>query len=375
MLQKYESRDYQDRVVAQVIRHFEAGDRTVMIESPTGSGKTIMAMRVLRHFEDRHGLRSNWVAMRRNLLRQADQANIRFFGLRRLNLVSMFDSSPPPADITVVDEAQHDATASCVHIHEAAGGRFILGTTATPYRTDRLKLAFKRVVRDAGLHRLIQDGWLCPYRHWSIEEWTPQTVAAVYLREPDRWGKSVVFFATLAECGAFAGLLAEAGVHCEVVSATTDRERQLDAFDAGEFDVVANVAILNEGFDCPDLRTVFVRDASRLPTVQMAGRGFRRHPGKSYCNIVQSGRTPWPFTRTAVPQQSCVLRAGRWLSLSGGDAVERVSREMARRLAGVPVKLPAFLAGGGSHGGAGPANRARFRPGRSPTWRPHFGHD
>ncbi len=364
---EYESRDYQNRVVDQVIRHFEAGDRTVMIESPTGSGKTIMAMRVLKHFEDGHGLRSNWVAMRRNLLRQAAETNARFFGLRRLNLVSMFDASPPPADITVVDEAQHDATASCVHIHEAAGARFILGTTATPYRTDRLKLAFRRVVRDAGLHRLIQDGWLCPYRHWSIEAWTPQVVADVYLRERERWGKSVVFFATLAECDRFAGLLAEAGVHCEVVHAGTDRERQLDAFDAGRFDVVANVAILHEGFDCPDLRTVFVRDASRLPTVQMAGRGFRRHPGKPYCNIVQSGRTPWPFTRTAAAQQSFVLRDGRWLSLGGTDAVDRVSREMARRLADVRVELPDLLQRKRSGRPAGPAGGGPFRPRRWPA--------
>lgn len=338
-----QQRDYQDRVVSKVIGFFDAGDSTVMIESPTGSGKTIMALRVLKHFEEKHGFRANWVAIRRNLLRQVENANERFFGIRSLAPVSMFSKNPPQADITVVDEAQHDAASSCIHVHEVSKSRFILGMSATPYRTDTLKLAFKRVVRDAGIHRLILEGWLCPYHHWSLEEWTPASVAATYLRERDRWGKSVAFFHTTEQCREFASHLAQGGCHCEVVTATTDRYAQLDAFDAGEFDIVANVAILNEGFDCPDLQTVFVRDASKLPTVQMAGRGFRTHPGKTHCNIVQSKDTRWPFTRTARPQRAYALRNEQWFALENSEAVEQTARQMAMKVAALDVRIPDFL--------------------------------
>jgi superfamily II DNA or RNA helicase len=338
-----QQRDYQDRVVGKVVGFFEAGDSTVMIKSPTGSGKTIMALRILQHFERKYGYRANWVAMRRNLLQQVVEANGRFFGLRNLTPVSMFEKNPPPADITVVDEAQHDATASCIHIHGLSGSRFILGMSATPYRTDTLKLAFKRVVKDAGIHRLIQEGWLCPYRHWALEEWTPASVATAYLAEHAQWGKSVAFFQTIEQCREFAAILTMAGVHCEVVTAETDRFSQLDAFDAGQFDIVANVAILNEGFDCPDLRTVFVRDASKLPTVQMAGRGFRTHPGKPHCNIVQSKKAPWQFTRTARPTQAFTLRDGQWFSLGNSDAVDTTSRQMAQTIAALDVRLPEYL--------------------------------
>lgn len=338
-----ENRDYQDRVVRKVIDYFEAGDQTVMIESPTGSGKTIMALRILKHFEEKHGYRANWVSMRRNLLHQVAEMNDEFIGLCNLTRVSMFDPNPPLADITIVDEAQHDAAASCIHIHEASQSRFILGLSATPYRTDTLKLAFKRVVKDAGLHRLIQEGWLCPYQHWAIDEWSVRCVGETYVREPERWGKTVVFFQTVMDCLCFALLLAMEGHHCEVVTADSDREAQLDAFDAGKFNVVANVAILNEGFDCPDLQTVFVRDASKLPTVQMAGRGFRRHPGKTHCNIVQSKNAAWQFTRTARPQRSHVWRDGRWLSLAASDVVDQTARESARKIAALDVQLPAIL--------------------------------
>jgi superfamily II DNA or RNA helicase len=314
-----------------------------MIESPTGSGKTIMALRILKHFEAKYGYRANWVSIRRNLLRQAAETNERFFGLRQLTPVSMFNPNPPLADITVVDEAQHDAAASCIHIHEASQSRFILGLSATPYRTDTLKLAFKRVVKDAGLHRLIQEGWLCPYHHWAIDEWSVRCVGETYLREPQRWGKTVVFFSTVMDCQGFALLLEMEGHHCEVVTADTDRNAQLDAFDAGEFNVVANVAILNEGFDCPDLQTVFVRDASKLPTVQMAGRGFRRHPDKTHCNIVQSRNAAWQFTRTARPQRAHVWRDDRWLALGASDAVDRTARDTARKIAPMNIQLPPFL--------------------------------
>jgi superfamily II DNA or RNA helicase len=356
-------RDYQDRIVGKTLAFFEEGGTSLLIESPTGSGKTIMALAVLEHFENRHGWRINWVAMRRNLLRQVRKTNDQFFGLRNLMPVSMFDRDPPPAEITVVDEAQHDAAASCIHIHAVSRSRIIFGLTATPYRTDRLKLAFQRVVRDAGIHRLIQDGWLCPYHHWSISEWTPTTVAATYLRDSARWGKTVVFFRTVDQCHEFATILDASGHRCAVITADTDREAQLGAFDAGAFPVVANVAILNEGFDCPDLRTVFVRDAARLPTIQMAGRALRIHDGKPFCNIVQSRNALWPFPRTAAPARGYVLSGNQWLCLRNSEAVDRVSKQTAAVIARRNVVLPECLL-------SKKARRARSSesPGRTPTF-------
>jgi hypothetical protein len=255
----------------------------------------------------------------------------------------MFEKDPPPAEITVVDEAQHDAAASCVHIHARSGSRVIVGLTATPYRTDRLKLAFRRVVRDAGIHRLITEGWLAPFEHWSVDNWDVPHVASVYLRERDKWGKTIAFFHRIEQCLEFADILARAGCHCEVVTADTDREQQLDDFDADRFDIVANVAILNERFDCPPLRTVFVRDASKLPTIQMAGRPFRLDPGKTHCNIVQSGHARWQFTRTARPRQSHALRGGRWVTLGNSVRIEEAARETMGRIADIEVDMPKYL--------------------------------
>lgn len=345
VLEKPQKRDYQTRVIEKTIAFFEAGDSSVLIESATGSGKTIMALSICKRLEEKYGLRTNWVAMRRNLLRQVSETNARFFGMEKLTAVSMFEKNPPKADITVVDEAQHDATASASNIHECSGSRFILGLSATPQRTDNLKLAFRRVVRDSGIHRLIREGWLAPYDHWSISEWDPAHVAEVYLREPETWAKSVVFFHRIEQCTEFASLLADHGHHAEVITADTDRESQLDAFDDGEFDVVVNVGILNEGFDCPDLRTVFVRDSAKLPTIQMAGRGFRLSPetGKMHCNIVQSGNAHWQFTRTASARQAYARRGDKWLALGNSMILDTIAQRTIQDIASVDVSLPKYL--------------------------------
>jgi len=345
VLEKPQERDYQTRVIEKTLAFFEAGDNSVLIESPTGSGKTIMALAICKYLEDKYGFRTNWVAMRRNLLHQVVDANERFFGMKNLTAVSMFGKNPPQAEITVVDEAQHDATASASNIHEQSVSRFILGLSATPQRTDNLKLAFRRTVKDAGIHRLIRDGWLAPYDHWCIDTWDPNYVADTYLRDIDTWGKSAVFFHRIDQCVEFASILADHGHHAEVITAATDRDTQLDAFDAGKFNVVVNVGILNEGFDCPNLQTVFVRDSARLPTVQMAGRGFRLRPetGKTHCNIVQSGNARWQFTRTATPRRGYARRGDRWLALGDSMVLDAIAQRTVQDIASVEVALPKYL--------------------------------
>lgn len=346
------------------------GDRRYLLDDSTvthNSGKTVMGLRICQRLAEMYGWRTNWVAMRRNLLRQVADMNARYFGLEGLTPVSMFEKDPPQAEITVVDEAQHDAAASCVHIHARSGSKIILGLSATPHRTDKLKLAFRRVVRDAGIHRLITDGWLAPFEHWSVDNWDVPHVASVYLEEREKWGKSVAFFHRVEQCLEFAEILAGAGRHCEVITADTDRERQLDDFEADRFDVVANVAILNEGFDCPPLRTVFVRDASKLPTIQMAGRAFRQSPetGKTHCNVVQSGHARWQFTRTARPRQSHALRGGRWVTLGNSVRIDEVARETMGRVAAIEVNMPKYLSADAQkkrHGAArGRGRRRRFQ--------------
>ena len=365
-------RPYQARIVRDAVAHLTgrhvdpAGQRSpaarsVLIESPTGSGKTVMGLLIAKLLQEEFGVRVGWAAMRRNLLAQTAAENAaKRIGVDPLVTISMFDRNPPPGlELLVVDEAQHDAAASMAHLHNRLRPRWILGLTATPFRTDRMKLCFDRVLRDAGIHQLIADGYLSRYDHFSIPAHTPPGVAETYLRAPGRWGKSVAFFRTRAECAELEARLLAGGVRCETVTGNSDREAQLARFQSGETIVLANCMVLTEGFDSPDLRTVFCRDSAKGPTVQMCGRAFRIHPDLPVKQIVQSRATKWPFPRLAAARRQYLWEPGAgepgagepgdgwedrgWRSLTANPRINRVSARARLAIARTDVRLPDLL--------------------------------
>jgi superfamily II DNA or RNA helicase len=340
-----EQRPYQQRIVAKAVDLFlNKGVRSVLIESPTGSGKTVMGLLIARALQDALGARVGWVAMRRYLLSQARAENdARGIGVDA-EYLSMFDKDPPGGlDLLVIDEAQHDAATSMAHLHQRVRPRFILGLSATPFRADRVKLCFDTVLKDAGIAALIQDGYLSPYHHYTLPRYTPADVVACFAGDRERWGRSLFYFHTLQECAEANRLLRAARVRAEVVSGHSDRERQLDDFRAGRLDVLSNCMVLSEGFDCPELKTVFCRPSCKGVTVQMAGRVLRKHPSLPFKQIVQCVKTRWPFQRTAAPAFQYVRGDGGWRSLTANPLIHQVNGRTLQALARIEVSLPKYL--------------------------------
>lgn len=357
-------RPYQQRIVAKAFDLFvNKALRSVLIDSPTGSGKTVMGLLIGRALQDALGLRIGWVAMRRYLLDQARAENEnRRIGVNA-TFLSMFDREPPTnLNVLVVDEAQHDAASSMAHLHQVIKPRFILGLSATPFRADRVKLCFDSVIKDAGIQCLIQDGYLSPYHHYTIPRHTPEEVVQFYLRDRERWGKTLIYFHTLQQCSAADRLLKAAGVRCDIVTGSSDREAQLEAFRDGRLDVLTNCMMLAEGFDCPELKTVFCRPSCKGVTVQMAGRVLRKHPELPFKQIVQCMKTPWPFLRTASAEQQYTWVHGEWRSLRVNPGIDHVNGRVLQALAHIPVTLPQLLVTAGAR-----TRRRRRNQDRSPV--------
>ena len=349
-----EPRPYQNRIVHQTLQMFGGtyrdasgapvpAVRSVMIESPTGSGKTYMGLMIARALQQQTGAKIGWVAMRRNLLDQVRAENARHGFDVDLRTISMFDRDPPTdMDLLVADEGHHAAANSCVHLQNVIRPRWILGLTATPFRTDRVKLCFDAVVRDAGIHQLIQDGYLSPYEHYTIPEWEPSQLADFYCADPERWGKSIVYFHSVEECVRLHAMLRARGIASDVVTGSTDRESQLAAFRAGKLRVLVNCMVLAEGFDDPSLRTVWVRPSGKGPTIQMAGRVLRPF-GDTIKQIVQCRQTRHPFTKTARPRRSFLWHGDQWRSLEINPRINLCHQNTRWAVARTPVELPKFL--------------------------------
>lgn len=357
-------RDYQRRINIKTHKMFTgryrngAGDlleaaKSVQITSPTGSGKTPMGLVNAKMLQEETGCHVVWISMRRNLLNQAGRENAAPCGTNPtgkdigvdIRFLSMFTREMPedllPENRTrpllfVHDECQHDAADSATHMHNEFRPEWVLGLSATPYRTDRVKLPFQMVVEDAGIHELIQGGWLSPYDHYTIQNWEPEVIAEMYAMDPLRWGQSLMFFNTYEQCQRCNDRLGQLGFRFDIVTGNTDREAQIEALTEGRVQGLINMMVLTEGFNYPDLKTVWVRDSGKGTTIQMAGRVFRLSDQHSRKQVVQSKETHWTMLKTATPKQQWVWQESEWLTLETNPRIDEIAD--ASRMASVNVE-------------------------------------
>lgn len=351
-----EARDYQERVVTKANDGFaDLNLSSQLINAPTGAGKTIMALLIGKLLQRRYGIGVGWTAMRRNLLAQSAASNIESgINVEGLTPISMFDKDPPTHDengqkieLLIEDECHHSAATSAINIMDKVKPRFRLGLSGTPFRTDRMKLCFQRTIRDCGIRQLVELGYLSQYHKYVIPEWTPKTVCDRYLAEPERWGKSAFYWRTEGEAQECHNRLRAGGINVGLVLGTQgfdERETTLDLFESdGGLDAIVNLFILTEGWDMPGLQTAWVRDSSRGPTTQMAGRVFRKHPALPIKQIVQSHNTHYPVEKIVGPKQGYVWTDDEWRSVRPDGSVERVAQHTMLLIAQTQTVMPKFI--------------------------------
>ncbi len=367
-----DARPYQKRITARVSENWNRFESQLIV-APTGSGKSYLALEAGRRMVEEiaprlHGVDPSevgvfWMAMRSNLLTQTNKENHRFATQAmleaasslpycpNLHFVSSFARRPDPGNykirLLISDEAHHSSTTSETTVLETIKPNYVLGLSATPLRTDNAQLCFQTSIKDAGYRTLIKEGYLSQFRHYAMEKWSPAHAVAKFLQEPERWGKSLFFFRTLAECREAEGLLRQGGYPTAVVWGGADRSPLLRDFLEGSTQTLISMSILAEGFDAPPLETVFVRDTySSTVAIQMSGRVLRLHPGTPYKNIVQSVECRFPFLREANPFEQYIERDGRWVSVLASERAKQLMELTARRIRENPrnITMPDFKA-------------------------------
>ncbi len=118
-------------------------------------------------------------------------------------------------------------------------------------------------------------------------------IAEHYLKNEDKYGKTLIFADRWYQCEAIAEYLTKRGIKNGVIVSHLDanpgsadaRNRRrldenakvLDAFRKNQLDVVINVRMLTEGTDIPDVKTCFItrQTTSKILLTQMVGRALR----------------------------------------------------------------------------------------------------
>ncbi|HMN39747.1 MAG TPA: DEAD/DEAH box helicase family protein [Phycisphaerales bacterium] len=238
-----------------------------------------------------------------------------------------------PVDLIIVDEAhmvpaeddgmyrQFIADAKVVNPHVR-----IIGLTATPYRLKSGPICaaeniLNHICFEVGVRELIVQGFLSPLRtkaglqkistddlHVRAGEFVASEVedlmdkdglvegACAELVEHTKDRNATLMFASGIRHGQHIVevLRSKHGVECGFVSGETPsgvRSAILDRFRAGALKYLCNMNVLTTGFDAPHIDCVALVRPTMSPGLyyQMVGRGFRLHPGKADCLVLDFG--------------------------------------------------------------------------------------
>src|SRR5713101_3310464 len=334
-------RPYQHEAVAALLAAAARGVQRPLLVLPTGTGKTIVFALLVQ----RRGGRSLILAHRDELIQQAvDKLHLVDPTLPLGVVQAMRDEHTAPTVVAsvqtlsrrtrltrlvpdfqtiVIDEAHHAPAPSYRRILEycrawRANGPLVVGVTATPERGDRqsLRQVFERIVYQKTLLEMMQAGYLVDLRAVQVllqadfdalrtahgdfvdaeletlllaANAPAQVLAAFQAHAADR--KALLFTPTVALAYAMAETFCAAGIAAEALDGTTPlatRRAILQRLPTGATRVVANCAVLTEGFDEPSVDCIIVaRPTQSLPLYeQMLGRGTRTYPGKTDCLLL-----------------------------------------------------------------------------------------
>src|SRR5579872_6954773 len=131
-----EQRYYQLVLTQKVLELISTGYAEPLIVSATGSGKTVMMGMLLSNILTTYNLRRVTVVVPyTDLINQTKAALLRF-NINATVVTYQSAIKSGDTDVLIFDEAQHAVSQTGYNIVNSIGYHFLLGFTATPYRSD-----------------------------------------------------------------------------------------------------------------------------------------------------------------------------------------------------------------------------------------------
>lgn len=337
-------RQYQNKGVDGVGAAVAAGAKRPLLVLPTGGGKTSIAAHLI-HLYVEAGLFVMFLAHREELISQCsarlDSQGIAHgiikAGNRRVNSHPVQVASVQTlvlrvrpkeeeipgsleqlarlqykADIIIVDEAHRALASTYVECFQAFPSAMVLGLTATPIRSDGRGMGdlFDSLVLCSSPEELTELGYLVPSRVYTTPLEPDFAKMKVKMGEFDKKAVEQAMnnaklvgdiyaqwkiHASTRQTVIFASSCAHGKSILEVFLANGERAAYLDgetpaeeraAIGAGilggEIQVVINMGVYTEGWDCPPVSCVQIARPTKSLALylQMAGRGLRPLPGE-----------------------------------------------------------------------------------------------
>ena len=225
----------------------------------------------------------------------------------------------------IIDEAHHALADTYKKLWDLYPGSKKLGVTATPWRMNHQSFTdlFDKLVMSMPIKDFIKQGYLSTYVYYSLkdESFIQKAIDDIEL---DRFGeydeesmektmdigriraqllnsyqslakdkKGIIYAINKKHARNIQKEYEEAGYRVVAIdSETPDAERNdyVNKFKKGEIDIIVNVDIFSEGFDCPDIEFIQLARPMRslVKYLQQVGRGLRITENKGHCVILDN---------------------------------------------------------------------------------------
>ena len=338
-------RDYQKDNKCKIYELWKE-KRSVMLQMPTGTGKTRLFSSLLKDIQNysvdkaisidclvmvhrqelveqivgelhrNYGLESGIIqaGYKQNAERNIQVASVQTLS-RRLHIWK-----EKQFDIVIVDEAHHVPAESYKNIINSYPSAKLLGVTATPYRLsgEGFTDIFEELIISPSVKQFIEKGVLSQYDYYSVREnseiqreldsittfqngdYTDADMTRVCDNDHIRaqivetyqkyalGKKGIIYTINKVHNKNLCSDFNNAGIKTVAIDSQTPsdiRKRYIEDFKCGLIDIICNVNIFSEGFDCPDIEFIqLARPTQSLSMyLQQIGRGLRSSKGKEKC--------------------------------------------------------------------------------------------
>ncbi|ASN72792.1 hypothetical protein 7F16_2 [uncultured Caudovirales phage] len=307
--------DYQENLVDQA-RHILLKKSGVLIQSPPGSGKSVMIAEVVKNAVNK-GSHILFIVHRKELSYQIENT-LKKHGvdLTHVDILSEKRAKNILSELTlpkiiVTDETHHSRAKTYKDIYDYFPNALRVGFTATPWRANGKGFTdiYDEMVKGPTVEWLINNHKLADYDYKSVVladesklkksrtgDYTKKSMdnaipKAIYGNIVENYkkfanGQKTILYAHSVETSKdIAEQFRNAGINAEHADAKTsahERDRIMSDFKNGTIKVLCNVDLISEGFDVPDCTCVILSRPtdSLVLFMQQAMRSMRYQPNK-----------------------------------------------------------------------------------------------
>jgi len=336
-------RPYQIESIEDLREGFRNGHKRQVLAAPTGSGKSVMMLDIIRSAGEK-GSRILFICERRVLVEQFSKhldsigidhgvmmaghwrhrmhVNVQVASAQTLERMESW----PAFDVVFIDELHACMRKSVINIIKTRPNLRIIGATATPFHPSIVE-HFSSVTSVTSMRELVESGSLVPFRvfvakeidttgvkvlagEWQkgeLEKRGQQIVGDIvtdYMRISNEvfggYRKTICFSCGVAHGADLVNRFAEQGINAVQLSYKDEDEYKVDvladfARPDTDIQVLVSAQLLTRGYDQPDVEYVILASPlkkSFSSHVQMVGRGARPHEGKEFC-VIQDNSGNW----------------------------------------------------------------------------------